>query len=141
VLQCVAVYVDDFLEGEAFDATLSREDLEQLKISKVSSVVMSCSTPSSELNFGEFLPYSAMKWSILQHNATHCNALQHSTLQHTATHAATHCNILQHTETPCNSRQNAAAHGNSLQHTATHCNALQHTATHCNTQQHTCEMK
>jgi len=51
VLQCIAVYVDDCLEGEAFDAMSSREDLGQLKFSKVSFVVMSCITSSSELIF------------------------------------------------------------------------------------------
>jgi len=56
------------------------------------------------------------KGNMLQHTATHCNALQHShfnTLQHTAAH----CNTLQHTATHCNNL------------TATHCNALQRTAT------------
>ena len=30
VLQCVAVCVDDLIEGEAFEATLSREEMEQV---------------------------------------------------------------------------------------------------------------
>ena len=30
VLQCVVVCVDDLIEGEAFEATLSREEMEQV---------------------------------------------------------------------------------------------------------------
>jgi len=51
--------------------------------------------------------------------ATHCNTLQHTQLEQTATHTiGTHCNTLQHTQ---------------LEHTATHCKQLEHTATNCNT--------
>jgi len=44
--------------------------------------------------------------------------------------------ILQHTATHCNALQHTAIHCNALQHTATHCNTLQHSATQCNTVQH-----
>jgi len=86
---------------------------------------------------------------IMQHTATHCNALQR---------IATHCNTPQHTTTYCNTLQHTAkraAGAGMLQqnhlslknkgpshcisnippHTATHCSTLQHTATHCNTLQ------
>ena len=49
----------------------------------------------------------------------YCNALEHNTLQRTATQ--------------CNALQNNATHRIALQRTVTHCNTLQHTATHCNT--------
>ena len=99
--------------------------------------------------------------TILQHTATHCNALQRTTthcntLQHTATHCthihgamtrvidnttlqqtATHCNTLQRTATHCNTLQHTATHCDALQHTATHLNALRHIATHCNALQRT----
>ena len=65
---------------------------------------------------------------LLQHTATHGNALQRT---------ATHCNALQHTATHCNTLQHTATHCNTLQRTATHCNTLQHTATHCIALQHT----
>jgi len=65
-----------------------------------------------------------------------------STLQHTATH----CNTLQHT-TRCNTHllllllagraSDGETHCNSLQLTTTHCNSLQHSAMHCTTLQHT----
>ena len=103
-----------------------------------------------------------MKYSTLQHTATHCNTLQ-STLQHTATHyhymklgkkkresskcnyyinspgamVKAHCNTLQHTATYCNTLQHTATHCNTLQHTHTSRNSCMHTATHCNTLQHT----
>ena len=83
---------------------------------------------------------------ILQHTATHCNTLQHTTYLathsdvwrdfHMLRHTATHCNTLQHTAIHCNTLQHTATHCNTLRHTATHCNTLntlQHTATHCNT--------
>ena len=47
-----------------------------------------------------------------QHNATHCNILQHTAMQLPST--IKHCKI----------RQDAATHCNTLQHTATHCNTL-----------------
>ena len=53
--------------------------------------------------------------SLLQHNATHCDTLQHT---------VTHSNTLQH--------DSLLVLSSLLQHTATHCNILQHTATHCN---------
>ena len=69
--------------------------------------------------------------------ATHCNALPHTTLQHSATHS----HILQRTATRCNTPAQPTARSaesvNALQHTATHCNTLQHSATLCNTLQHT----
>jgi len=104
------------------------------------------------------IPVDLPLW-CLQHTATHCNTLDHTTthsrnaLQHTATycdtlqHTATHCNTLQHTAThSCNTPERTATHGNTLQHTATRCNTLQHTAAHpqtCNTHentQHSCNM-
>jgi len=68
----------------------------------------------------------------LQHNATHCNTLQH----------ATHCNTLHHT---CVQQQlrvdmwkqpeyiKLASHCSTLQRTAKLCHTLPHTATHCTT--------
>jgi hypothetical protein len=81
-----------------------------------------------------------MEWPThtLQHIATHCN-----TLQHTTCHGIAHlfCNTLQHTATHCNiptlrtmeRSTHTATHCNTLQHTATHCNTLEHAATHRNT--------
>ena len=99
-------------------------------------------------------PHGALpRYNTLQHSATHCNTLQHTTAWVTRRiirlqHAATHGNILQHTAAHCSTLQHTAAHCNTLQHAAAHCNRLQHTATHynttrhqaaahCNTQQHT----
>ena len=83
--------------------------------------------------------YTRVTW--LQHTATHCNTLQHTTthvqswddsytrvtwLQHTATHR----NTLQHTTTHVQSWDDSYTRVTWLQHTATHCNTLQHTTTH-----------
>jgi len=102
----------------------------------------------------------------LQHTATHCNTLQHTTLMwHDSRvnaalpqyYTATHCNTLQYTTLMWHdSRVNAALpqilHCNTLQHTTLMCDmthlSMQHchkyyTATHCNTLQHTtlmCDM-
>jgi len=72
--------------------------------------------------------------TMIQHTATHCNALQHT---------ATHCNTLQrvthilwYTATHCNTLQDTAAHCSILQHTVTRCSTLQHDATYCNTVHH-----
>ena len=69
--------------------------------------------------------------------ATHCNALQHTTLHHTVTHSMCHAfnrwailGVIGSAEKASHTANNC----NTLQHTATHCNTLQHTATHCNTQ-------
>jgi len=59
---------------------------------------------------------------LLQHPATPFNTLQRT---------ATHCNALQHTTI-------LMSFCNTLQHPSTHCNALQHTATHCNTPRYSC---
>jgi len=85
----------------------------------------------------------------MQHNAAHCNLLQHtatSCMQLPATHCniencnrirsskakyVTHCNTLQYTATHCNTLQHTATHCNTLQHIAIHCNMLQHAATLC----------
>jgi len=58
---------------------------------------------------------------------SHCNTLQHTATQHTATH----CNTLQHTATHC-SRSLRYGTLNTLQHSATLCNSLflSHTHTH-----------
>jgi len=75
-----------------------------------------------------------------QHNAAHCNTLQHTTtqsttLQHTATHTATH--LISHDVSE--EHHVSQIHGDAVfqQHNAAHCNTLQHTATHCTTPQHT----
>jgi len=103
---------------------------------------------------------------LLQHTATHCSILLHTTLMEAQSrkdkhvpHTATHCNTLQHTTTMeahsgkanrihvqhtathCDTPQPTATHCNTLQHTAPHCNTLQHTATHCNTLQHTATLE
>jgi len=90
----------------------------------------------------------------MQHDATQCNALQHTatvcvcsvlwrhrdkrresrlksnvclTLQHTAMHFKKHCKVLQYNATHCNT----------LQHTATHCNSVRVTLCVCqNVQKH-----
>jgi len=77
----------------------------------------------------------------MQHVATHCNTLQHTSiclcnvcwLQNTATL----CDTLQHTTTHCNTLHNTTTHCKILQRTTAHCNTLQHTSTHYNTLQHT----
>jgi len=82
---------------------------------------------------------------MLQHAATRCNALQHtssgrssSTCQLRKHYTATHCNTLQHTATQCNTLQHTSSGRSSStcqlrkHYTATHCNTLQHTATRCN---------
>jgi len=56
----------------------------------------------------------------------HCNILQRSTLQYTATHCKIQCVWIQHTAIHIQTMQR---HCNILQHTATHCNILQHAAT------------
>jgi len=62
----------------------------------------------------------------LQHNATHCNALQR-----TATHPAARCNTQQRQLVYIADLRAVASRGES--HTLQH--ALQHLAAHCNTQQ------
>jgi len=103
-------------------------------------------TPLQDTCLGTTTAGAAMH---LQHTATFCNILRHSTLQQIATplqHIATtlqqHCNTTaphrlgdDKNSWSCNQLQCTATH---LQHTATlsnstHCNTLQHTATHCNT--------
>jgi len=81
------------------------------------------------------------------HAVAHCNTLQHTALQHTATHCNTNVwesNAPQHTITYCNTLQHTTARYNTLQYTgehmyeiATHCNTMQHSATNCNTLRHT----
>ena len=89
-------------------------------------------------------PSSAVTVIIVQHTATHCNALQLT---------ATHCNTLQLTATHCNELHRTARRAAvpldpyriavlamsvyAPQHTATDCNTLQRTAKHCNTLQNT----
>jgi len=95
--------------------------------------------------------------NMMQHTATHCITLQHTTcntLQQHDQHTATHRDTLQHPQHPaaqcCNNMiQHTATHFDTLhatrcnniistlQHTATHCNTLQYTATHCDTLRHT----
>ena len=55
----------------------------------------------------------------LQHTATHCNTLQHTTTYEYA-----------HRPTVLRYASRAVTHCNTLQLTATHCNTLQHTATY-----------
>ena len=63
--------------------------------------------------------------------ATHCNTLQHTQQQHTATHCnahqctATHCSALQRTITPCNTTQRNTTQRNATQSTATQSNTMQ----------------
>ena len=91
-----------------------------------------------------------VKVSVLQHTATHCNALQHTHMGRAAAPSVRHrnaagaailfkeccCSVLQHTATH-NALQRTATHYNALQRTTMRCNALQHTAAHCSTRQHT----
>jgi len=77
------------------------------------------------------LQHTATQRKLLQHSASHCNALQRTRCKHevgrqtkhTATHCNTHCNTLRYTATNCSTC-------NTLQYTATNCN-------NCNTPQHT----
>ena len=63
---------------------------------------------------------------VLQHTATHCNALQHTT----ATYTATHCNTL-YGFVSVAAKEPPASHCNTMQHTAAHCNTpLQLTLQH-----------
>jgi len=68
-----------------------------------------------------------MIYNMMQHIASHCNALCHT---------ATRCNTLHHTVTHCNTLQHTATHCNTLLQCSTHCNTPQHNATHCNTLPH-----
>jgi len=96
---------------------------------------------------------------LLQHAATHCNTLHHSTHESHKSlgdrdwkpPAARHCNTLQHTATHCNTLQHSTHESHISSHDryvtrvihvtvvmrlATHYNTLPHAATHCNTLQH-----
>jgi len=76
--------------------------------------------------------------SILQHTATHCNTLQHTTIQKTSASASGTTRaakfVVEHIS---DTRPHTATHYNILQYTATHCNTLHLTAAHCSTLQHT----
>jgi len=77
---------------------------------------------------------------LLQHTATHCNTLQHNSLQHTVGHRRTprlgywrwgvcnYCNTLQHTATQVTATHCSTLQHKSLQHTVALCNT-----SHCNT--------
>jgi len=109
--------------------------------------------------YESFKPHTWM--NTLLHTAAHCNTLQHTTLQHTATHICmshlshtyewvvsriwvmshvrmTNVRILHVTRMSMSSIwMNYVTHMKThTQGTATHCNTLQHTATHYNTLQH-----
>ena len=93
---------------------------------------------------------------LLQHTATHCSILLHTTLMEAQSrkdkhvpHTATHCNTLQHTATYHSIPQQwkhvveklIYSTWNTLQHTATRRKTLQHTATHRTTLQHTATLE
>jgi len=86
-----------------------------------------CCTP--EIHQIQKLKFLSTK---LQHTATHCNILHHTT-PHCTTLLISDIAKLQHVATHCNTQQRTAAHCNTMQCTTTHYNTLHHTAPHCTT--------
>jgi len=84
-----------------------------------------CNTPEEKRMVSK---YAAIHYNTLQHTATYCNILHHTTI---------YCKICNTLEEKRTDSKSAATYCNTLHHTVMHCNTLQCTATRCSVLLHT----